>query len=812
MVEGETTTFTVRLAESPTGSETLHVISTDELTATVSPAVLTLDSDNPVAKVTVSSSEDDDDVINETLELVLSIDGAATHRVMTRVLDNDVQQLVTDATNLRVGESEDGTFSVRLARKPSEPVAVAVWSGAPETVAVSPATLTFAPTSYDVPAVITVTALADANVVDGAASVYAGNIPNVNDERVHVSVRDDDVQALVLDTTAVGVPEGGTSTFTVSLAFDPLEQTYVYLSPCAPSTATVMGSYFISFDSSDYNVPKTVTLTSKEDSDAADSFCEFELSGPAFGIVTAHVIDNDALLFYGTTLALYEGDTTTAYISLANDPGPAGLTVTAEVIGGDATVVPNTVSFSSDNYSLKQPLSITGTIDATSNAHNTVRIRVSAPGQTSREIEETFWDRIPGRLSASYWPQRSGAGQLGSVDVSFDPYNGWPGDGRLVITYPPGYDASSASFESSSADGSYSVTATTSTITVIRSNGSTRFDSVRLRLQGVRNPPVSGTYAITVATRTSTDEPLDNGAATHWIVAAYMPDARVTLADLQPGATTTSTFVFTTQNPWPGEGKLKIYFPADFGVSAATVAAQSGVDGTFSPSSVAGTAVTLTRTGGTTVPGGTPISLTLANINNPATSQATDLFQVVTQTASGDWIDTGYPKGVVIGCPASITKMRAQQGSNVPFGGEPWRYPEAVTTANWGSYSDISLLEASDYLVASDFQFVLPVGAIITGIRFDVAKDAWAPLVDSAVRVVKTTIGQTDRASATPWTIGRSVETYGGTTDLWGETWSAADIESSTFGVALAVKAPTPGSEWYVRVGNIRATVYLTCP
>jgi hypothetical protein len=294
------------------------------------------------------------------------------------------------------------------------------------------------------------------------------------------------------------------------------------------------------------------------------------------------------------------------------------------------------------------------------------------------------------------------------------------------------------------------------------------------------------------------------------LFAGWISNATATLGVPQPGATTTATLTFTTQNPWPADGTLTLYIPTVFGVTGAVVGAQSGVDGSLEIA-VASGAITLTRTGGTPVSAGTDVSITLANVVNPATAQATYGFQLSTRTNTGLEIDRGLTRGVVIGCPATITKA-PMRGTNVPLGGNAWQYPDGVRTPSWGTdVAYIQSVEASDYLVASDFQFPIPDGAAITGIRFDVERDYWGyAVVDSAVRIVKTAIGPSDRSIATPWTT--QPVAYGGPADLWGESWSAADIESSTFGIAMAVRAVTPGMRADVRVGYVTATVFLSCP
>ena len=58
---------------------------------------------------------------------------------------------------------------------------------------------------------------------------------------------------------------------------------------------------------------------------------------------------------------------------------------------------------------------------------------------------------------------------------------------------------------------------------------------------------------------------------------------------------------------------------------------------------------------------------------------------------------------------------------------------------------------------------------------------------DNAVRIVKSngTIGTTNLSEGTGWGYGDKV--YGSSSNLWGETWSPADINDSDFGFAISV-------------------------
>ncbi len=133
----------------------------------------------------------------------------------------------------------------------------------------------------------------------------------------------------------------------------------------------------------------------------------------------------------------------------------------------------------------------------------------------------------------------------------------------------------------------------------------------------------------------------------------------------------------------------------------------------------------------------------------------------------------------------------------------------------YASFGDLpgSIGTHTDYLVVSDFGFTLPAGTIINGIKVEVnCSDANLRTSDYSVRILKTgSITGVEKAMGTPYTVTDSYITYGGPTDLWGETWDYKFIDDNKFGVAIA--AQRNKSDDVVTAGqvnNIRITVYYT--
>jgi hypothetical protein len=121
----------------------------------------------------------------------------------------------------------------------------------------------------------------------------------------------------------------------------------------------------------------------------------------------------------------------------------------------------------------------------------------------------------------------------------------------------------------------------------------------------------------------------------------------------------------------------------------------------------------------------------------------------------------------------------------------------------------------TDRLVATNFGFAIPAGNSIIGITATVEKSFTGGnnVTDREVMLVKGGVTQTvtNKASATNWPATDAVSTYGSGVDLWGNTWTLADVNSSGFGVAVAAqRATAPGAPQTARVDHITITVSYT--
>ena len=136
------------------------------------------------------------------------------------------------------------------------------------------------------------------------------------------------------------------------------------------------------------------------------------------------------------------------------------------------------------------------------------------------------------------------------------------------------------------------------------------------------------------------------------------------------------------------------------------------------------------------------------------------------------------------------------RGSATTTSEQAWQIHSATNSQDGGFASKESATsEPSDWLVAHGFGFALPDGASVLGISLRVSRELTEGVVrDHAVRLVKhDQILDGDRAAPDDWAAGIAKVDYGNWNDSWGTTWTTAEINDPSFGVALRIhRRPDP--------------------
>lgn len=249
------------------------------------------------------------------------------------------------------------------------------------------------------------------------------------------------------------------------------------------------------------------------------------------------------------------------------------------------------------------------------------------------------------------------------------------------------------------------------------------------------------------------------------------------------------------------------------------------------PASATTTVTTFTVSGATAPTGIQLVSGTVGTrsiISSPSgTISGNYLYiQDVTATGGATWrVIDGEDLGNNSGW--TFVTQTSPQGIMAPYtaaddatvGTITWVNPNNIKEAG-SVYSTITLgsAQVSHYLKATGYAFTIPVGATINGIEVYVLRKASlssgaANIKDSQVKVVKSdgTIGATNRATTTlAWPTSDTYAVYGSSVDLWGETWSAADINDVDFGMVISGVGTTAATSPVGSIDVVYIAVYYT--
>lgn len=142
--------------------------------------------------------------------------------------------------------------------------------------------------------------------------------------------------------------------------------------------------------------------------------------------------------------------------------------------------------------------------------------------------------------------------------------------------------------------------------------------------------------------------------------------------------------------------------------------------------------------------------------------------------------------------------------------GTTWTNPARIVSDN-NMYATTT--GTSRLLVSSNHGFTIPAGVLINGIEVEIKRNTsnisgsrYAN--DNTVQLVKGgTVAGNNKANAINYGTVATVITYGSPTDLWGTTWTDAQINATNFGAAFSVNI---NGTQTVSVDFIRITVYYT--
>jgi hypothetical protein len=132
----------------------------------------------------------------------------------------------------------------------------------------------------------------------------------------------------------------------------------------------------------------------------------------------------------------------------------------------------------------------------------------------------------------------------------------------------------------------------------------------------------------------------------------------------------------------------------------------------------------------------------------------------------------------------------ASSARNIAGANEDWTNPDNAKTQN-SVYAIADIVaEYTDYLNTYNYGFSIPAGRTINGIYVAVyrhaeqathMKDKYVYLMDG------TATKGNNKYSGSFWPTSDTYQYYGGSSDLWGASWTVTQINNSDFGIGLVV-------------------------
>ena len=323
--EGATVSVAVSLNAMPERSLTIPLTATNGTGATSSdynvPRSVTFARTETSKTLTFSATDDAVDEEDEMVTLGFGtlpprLTAGTTSQAAVTITDDDSRGLMLSATSLAVNENASGTYTVELSSQPTTNVTVTV-GGATGDISVDTSTesgdqttLTFTPTNWSTPRMVTVAAADDDDAVNDAVvtlthTASGGDYASLTGPSLSVTIIENDAATFSATGPSFVAEDGGTATYTVSLSVRPSANVTINYAT-ADGTATAGSDYTaasgtLTFTPANWETNQTVDVTITEDTvDDDDETFTFTLSNPGSGAVlsaspslSTTITDND---------------------------------------------------------------------------------------------------------------------------------------------------------------------------------------------------------------------------------------------------------------------------------------------------------------------------------------------------------------------------------------------------------------------------------------------------------------------------------------------------------------------------------------
>lgn len=234
----------------------------------------------------------------------------------------------------------------------------------------------------------------------------------------------------------------------------------------------------------------------------------------------------------------------------------------------------------------------------------------------------------------NFIPENQVANTVSRYTVNFTTANNLSADGRIKLTFPAGFDVTSAnSPHCSTMDGAFSVSTSGQDVIISRSATGTSQAAAAEScfVRGIKAPanPTTNAGAYAIETQDGLGNPTDSTSTVlgdSFFASTTLTTTNVAPASLVAGVITLNTVSFTTVTTTPIGAKIRVTYPSGFAFQSTTTADCTTIAGTES-TSVSGTTITI-QTNITAGEAAGAESCTITGVQNPIVSGSTGVYMI----------------------------------------------------------------------------------------------------------------------------------------------------------------------------------------
>ena len=350
----------------------------------LAPLVITAGESSGTSSMLYAGLNDDVDDEDETVEVRGDSSNPDLQVVSGEVVvkDDDTAGVSIWPSSLSVEEGRRQNYTIELDSEPTSDVTVTVDLPANAGFTVNPGTITFTPQTWG-PKYVYVRGNQDDDAADEAPATIAHTVissdtlySGATAGSVSVTITDDETAAVTISESTLGIEEGATVTYTVVLDTAPTGDVTVTIGG-ATDNDLALDKTSLTFTTTDWDTPQTVTVTAEQDDDAVDepvvnlthnvsSTVDNAYDGTIVDSVSVTVIDDDTVgVTVSPTAVTVVGGRSNEY-SVVLDTEPAGdVSVTiAGLTTTDLSLDKTSLTFTTSDWSTAQTVKATALEEA----------------------------------------------------------------------------------------------------------------------------------------------------------------------------------------------------------------------------------------------------------------------------------------------------------------------------------------------------------------------------------------------------------------------------------------------------------------